>query len=391
MDFTIPDDVRMLHDLVRLFVQDELVPLEPSVIGREAAGQSSYLTQEEQARVDARARELGLLGLDAPEEIGGSDLPLSALVGVNEELGRTPVFYLLPPDTPNLTVLLQHGTDKQKDKYLPGLMSGALKTAIAVSEPDAGGDPSGMKTKAVKVDGGWHLTGRKIWISNASGADFMIAFAVTGRSDTGRPEVTAFFVDNGTEGLSVERRIPMLAGWSTYEVAFDDCFVTDDMVLGQVGKGWVPMQKRLDARRLQVAAWCIGAARRALEMMLDYAPQRVTFGQPLSDRQVVQVWIAEAQTAIHASRLMCQHAAWKLDVGTNASTEVSMVKAYASEIAQTIIDRAMQLHGGMGVSKETPLYLLAENVRLARVYEGPTEVLRWRVARDILKGRYSVN
>jgi acyl-CoA dehydrogenase len=390
IDFSLPDEVRMLNDLVHRFVEDELVPLEAAVMAREAAGKTSYLTDAERARVDSRAKELGLFGLDAPETVGGSDLPVTALVGVNEELGRTPVFYLLPPDTPNLTVLLSHGTNKQKAKYLPGLMSGEITTAIALSEPGAGSDPSGMKTRAERVSGGWEITGRKIWISNASKADFMIAFGVTGHGANGRPEVTAFLVDKGVPGLSVERRIPMLSGWTTYEVAFDKCRVDEDMVLGEVGKGWAPMQKRLDARRVQVAAWSVGAARRALEMMVSHSPQRITFGLPLSERQAVQFWITEAQTAIHASQLMCLNAAWKIDSGLEARTEVSMLKAFATEMAWTVIDRAMQLYGGMGVSKETPLYLLAENVRLARVYEGPTEVHLWRSARDILKGRYDI-
>lgn len=388
IDFTYPDEVRMLHDLMRKFVADELVPLEPAIMAREANGQTSYLTEQERAKIDARAMELGLFGLDAPESIGGADLPVTALVGVNEELGRTPVFYLPPPDTPNLSVLLSHGSEKQKEKYLPGLMNGEMTTAIALSEPNAGSDPSDMKTRAVKVDGGWRVTGRKIWISNASKADFLIAFAVTGRNDTRRPEVTAFLVDASSPGLTVGRQIRMLAGWTTYEVTFDDCHVADDMVLGEVGRGWETMQKRLDARRVQAAAWSVGAARRALEMMVQHARDRVTFGQPLADRQVVQFWIAEAQINIHASRLMCLNAGWKIDNGQDARTEVSMLKSFATEMAWKVVDRAMQLHGGMGMSRETPLYLLAENVRLARVYEGPTEVHLWRSARDILSGHY---
>ncbi len=390
IDFSYPEEIRMLHELVHKFVEEQLVPLEPAVLAREVSGQTSYLTTEERSAVDARARELGLFGLDAPESVGGGDLPFSALVGVNEELGRTPVFYLFPPDTPNLTVLLRFGTDLQKSKYLPGLMSGDLTAAIALSEPGAGSDPSGMKTRAKNVAGGWQLSGSKIWVSNAAVADFFITFAVTGKAANDKPEVTAFLVDKQASGMSIGRRIPMLSGWSTYEVHFDKCHVDDEMVLGEVGQGWATMQKRLDARRVEAAAWSIGAARRALEMMVKLAPQRETFGQPLADRQAVQLWIADAQTKIHASRLMCLNAAWKIDNDIEARTEVSLLKAYATEMAWTVIDHAMQLYGGMGMSKETPLYMLAENVRLARIYEGPTEIHLSRSARDILGGRYAI-
>jgi len=389
LDFSVPIEHQMLHDLVKKFVREDLLPLEKAICQREAAGATSYLTPEEQALIDARARELGLFGLDAPEEVGGADLPVSALVAVNEELGTTPVFYVLPPDTPNLTILLQDGTPRQRDKYLAKIMSGEFKMAIAISEPGAGGDPSGMKTRAVKSEGGWVITGNKIWISAASTADFIIAFAVTGKRDDNRSEVTAFFVDKDQPGMTIGPAVPMLGGWTTYPVNFDECYIADDMVLGEVGNGWAPMQKRLESRRVEVSAWAVGAARRAVETMLEYAPQRVTFGQPLADRQVVQFWIAEAQTSIHAARLMCLNAAWKIDNGIPAKTEVSMLKAFATEMAWKTVDRAMQLHGGMGVSKEMPLYLLAEQLRTARIYEGPTEVHLWRTARDMFKGNYS--
>ena len=378
----------MLQELVEKFVADELVPLEKVVAARESSTGSGYLTSEERQRVDTRARELGLFGLDAPESVGGADLPNLALVGVNEEIGTTAVYYELPPNSANLRILLEEGTEAQQQKYVPPLVNGEWSTAIMVSEPGAGGDPSGMKTSAKRNGDGWTINGRKIWISNAADADLCFLFAVTGTRDTGKPEVTAFLLDRDTPGISIERDVPMLAGWKTHEVVISDCQVGRDAVLGDVGQGWRPLQKRLESRRLEIAAWSIGAARRALEMIIDLAPNRVTFGQPLADRQAIQWWVTEARTSIHACRLMCQHAAWGLDNGLDVSNEVSLLKAHSTEMACTTIDRAMQVFGAAGVSKDTPLYLLSQQARMARIYEGPTEIHLSRVGRNILSGKF---
>ena len=143
--------------------------------------------------------------------------------------------------------------------------------------------------------------------------------------------------------------------------------VGEDAVLGEVGQGWRPLQKRLESRRIEIAGWSVGIARRALDMIVELAPDRVTFGAPLSDRQVIQWWVTEAQTGIHACRLMCQHAAWSLDSGIDVSNQVSLLKAYATEMASTVVDRAMQVYGAAGVSKDTPLYLLGQHPDAAQV------------------------
>lgn len=388
MDFEIPEEHRMIKDLVARFVREELIPLEPVLLKREAEGGGNAMTAEERARVDRRSRELGLWGLDAPTEIGGSDLPVSAMVGVNEEMGRTIVHYYLPPDTPNLRMLMLTATPEQKVKYLEPYVRGELASAIVISEPGAGGDPSGIATRAVRDGEDWVINGRKIWISNLERADFGIVMARTSGSPGSRGGISAFLVDRDTPGFQPLRRIPMIGGSFTWEVVFEDCRIPAGQLLGVENQGFAPMQQRLGARRVQMAAWAVGRAQRALDMLCEYAPQRKTFGQPLSERQAIQWWIADAATRIHAARLMTYEAAWRLDRGMDARTQLSMIKAYATEMAWEVIDRAMQTFGGMGMTKELPLQQMANDARLMRIYEGPTEVHRMVVARNTL-GRTS--
>lgn len=385
MDFTLAEEHRMLKDLVTRYVRDQLMPLESKVLAREASGQGSALTAEEMKKADTVSKDLGLWGLDAPADLGGMDLPAVALIGVNEELGRTVTPYTFPPDSPNLRMLLATVTDAQRERYLEPYVRGETRSAIAISEPGAGSDPSLMSTRAEKDGDSWVLNGRKIWISRAAEADFTIVMAVTDKAKGSKGGMSAFLVDKGTPGFNVTRKIPMLAGTATYEVALEDCRIPAGNLLGQEGAGFAPMQLRLGTRRLQIAAWCIGMCERALEMMCEYAPQRVTFGAPLASRQTIQNWVADAAISIRACRLMAYEIAWKLDQGQDVRTDVSMIKVFATEMATRIIDQAMQCFGAMGVSKELPLYLFAEQVRCMRIFDGPTEIHRWVVARSLLR------
>ncbi len=306
------------------------------------------------------------------------------MVSINEELGRTVVPFVFPPDSPNMHMLLTTATDEQKEKYLLPYAKGEKTSAIAISEPNAGGDPSGMITRAEKVDGGWKINGRKIWVSRVGYADFTVVMARVGQ--TKRHEgITAFIVEKGTPGFNVIREISMLSGHRTYEIVFEDCFVPDTQVLGAVGAGFAPMQLRLVIRRLQIGAWCLGMSRRALDMMCAHAKLRTTFGQLLADRQAIQWWIADASIRMHALRLMLLDAARKQEQGKDVRTEASMIKVYATEMATDVIDRAMQAFGAMGVTKELPLHLMAQKVRVMRVYEGPTEVHMMTIARQTLR------
>ena len=374
----------MLADLVGRFVKDELMPLEGAVLAREAAGLGLGLPDGEQERIDAVSRKLGLWGLDAPEDVGGVDLPQVALVAVNEHLGTCVTPYTLPPDSPNLRMLMATVTERQREAYLAPYVRGETISAIGISEPGAGADPAGMKTYAVRDGDDWVINGRKIWISRAAEADFTILMAVTDREKGARGGMSAFLVDKGTPGFNVLRKIPMIAGAATYEVVLEDCRVPDWKLLGTEGQGFAPMQIRLGTRRMEMAAWSIGMAQRALNMICEYAPQRVTFGLPLSQRQAIQFWVADAATQIHAARLMTYDCAWKLDQGRDTRQEISMIKAFSTEMAWQVVDRAMQTFGAMGMTKEMPLQLMAAKLRTMRIYDGPTEVHKWVVARNLL-------
>jgi acyl-CoA dehydrogenase len=384
MDFELSEEHRMLKDLVRHFVDDELMPLEAGVLDREAKGQGLSIGAKETARIDTVSKALGLWGLDAPADIGGMDLPAVAMIGVNEELGRTVTPYTLPPDSPNLRMLMATVNERQREAYLEPYVRGETVSAIGISEPGAGADPAGMITRAMRDGEDWVLNGRKIWISRADHADFTIVMAVTNREKGARGGISAFLVDRNTPGFNVLRRIPMIGGAATYEIALEDCRVPGWKLLGTEGNGFAPMQLRLGTRRLEMAAWSIGMAQRALDMICSFAPTRVTFGQPLSERQAIQWWVADAATKIHATRLMTYDCAWKLDQGRDVRVEISMIKAFATEMAYEIVDRAMQAHGAMGMTKELPLQLMQAKLRTMRIYDGPTEVHKWVVARNLL-------
>src|SRR3990172_3682564 len=378
------EEYRMLQELGAKFVDHELMPLEPAVLAREANGLPIALTEQEEAPLLAKCRELGLWGLDVPEQIGGANLPAVARMGVYEELGRTVTPFTFPPDSPDLHMLMATANERQRKLYLEPYARGEMRSAIAVSEPGAGADPAGMTTRAVKDGEHWVINGRKIWISFVKAADFTIVMALTDPAKKARGGITAFIVEKGTPGFIIGREIAMLGGARTYEVVFEDCRLHEDQVLGQVGDGFGPMQLRLTVRRLEMGAWCVGMARRALDMLTAHAKLRVTFGAPLADRQAIQWWIADAATKIHACRLMIMDAAARLDAGEDVRTVTSMVKVFGTEMATEVIDHAMQAFGAMGMAKEMPLQQMAQRVRVMRVFEGPSEVHRMVIARRIL-------
>ncbi|WGR96680.1 acyl-CoA dehydrogenase family protein [Bradyrhizobium sp. ISRA443] len=378
------EQTAMIRETVAKFVDRELIPLEPQYLKSRLPG-SDYpeLTAEQRKRLRDVSKELGLWGLDAPEELGGHDLPTRTMAAVNEELGRSCVPFGLPPDTPNLRMLQAVGTDAQKKKYMQPYIEGRTSSAIAISEPGAGGDPAGMKTRAVFEGEQWVINGRKIWISNARTADFIIVMARVG-SDQRQGGITSFIVEKGTPGFIIEREIPMLGGGSTYEIVFDNCRIPKDSVLGEVGKGYAPMQLRLRTRRLEMGSTCIGITRRALDMLCEHAKQRKTFGVKLAERQAIQWWIADISTRMHACRLMVRDAADKTDRGEDIRHEASMIKVFATEMAYEACDHAMQTLGALGMTLELSLNALWQKARLMRMYEGPSEVHRQAIARRVL-------
>ena len=378
------EETAMIRETVARFVDRELIPLEPHYLKSKLPGTGHpELTAEQKQRLRTVSKDLGLWGLDAPEDLGGHDLPTRTMAAVHEELGRTCVPFVLPPDSPNLRMLQAVGTEAQKRQYLQPYIEGRMTSAIAISEPGAGGDPAAMKTRAVLDGAQWVLNGRKIWISNARAADFIIVMARVG-SDARQGGITSFIVEKGTPGFIIEREIPMLGGGSTYEIVFEDCRIPADSVLGEVGKGYAPMQLRLRTRRLEMGSTCIGIARRASDMMCEHARQRETFGVKLAERQAIQWWVADIATRMHACRLMVRDAAEKTDRGEDVRHEASMIKVFATEMAYDACDHAMQTLGALGMTLELPLHALWQKARLMRMYEGPSEVHRQSIARRVL-------
>ncbi|HDY83434.1 MAG TPA: acyl-CoA dehydrogenase [Halieaceae bacterium] len=385
MDLELPEEHRLLADLVEKFVQNELMPLEEAVLDREARGEPLALTAQEQAPLLAKCRELGLWGLDVPEVYGGADIGAVAKMVVGEELARTVVPFTFPPDSPNLHMLMATVNDEQRKEYLEPYARAETISAIAISEPGAGSDPANMSTRADLKGGDWVLNGNKIWISRAAEADFIIVMAVTDKDKGARGGISAFLVDRGTPGMTVGSPEPILGGMRTHEVIFDDCRIPKSKLLGELGNGFGPMQLRLTTRRLEMGSWSIGIARRALDMMMQHATERVTFGQKLADRQAIQWWIADAATSIHATRLMVRDAAWKAEQGQDVRREASMIKVFGTEMAQQVTDKAMQTHGAMGLTKKMPLHALYHKARMMRIVEGASEVHRMVVSRSLLR------
>jgi (R)-benzylsuccinyl-CoA dehydrogenase len=389
MDFTLPEELRMLRDTVARFTREELVPLEKDVIRREAERgltDAPLIDPEVEKHLNAKAKEIGLYGIDVPEEYGGQNLGMLAKAVVQEELKTSITPWVQPPDSPNLFMLKETCKGDQIKKYFIPYANGEKKSAIAITEPGAGSDPAGMKTRAEYKNGKWILNGQKIFISNARNADFIIVMAVTDPAKGSRGGITAFLVDKGTKGMSIPTVLNTIGEHAPYGVFFDNVELSDDQVLGEVGKGFGPMQNRLGVRRMEIGARSLGYARRCLDLMIPQANERVTFGKPLADRQVVQWWIADSFQEMEMVRLITWRLACKIDAGEeNWRRDAAMVKLQGTEMITRVVDRAMQMFGGMGMTKDMPLEYMCRACRVWRIYEGPSEVHRWFIARDLLR------
>lgn len=389
MDFTLPEELRMLRDTVARFVREELLPLERDVIKREAERgltDAPLIDPDAEKELNRKAKEIGLYGIDVPEEYGGQNMGMLAKAVVIEELKTSIVPFVLPPDSPNLWMLRETCKGDQIQKYLLPYANGEKKSAIAISEPGAGSDPAGMKTRAEYKNGKWVLNGQKIWISGARKADFIIVMAVTDPEKGSRGGITAFLVDKGAKGLSIPSVFNTMGEHAPYAVFFDNVELSDDQVMGEVGKGFAPMQNRLGVRRMEIACRSLGYARRCMDYMLKQANERKTFGALLADRQQVQWWLADSWQEMEMVRWITWRLAWKMDQGgADWRREAAMVKLQGSEMIARVSDRAIQLLGGMGVSKDLPLEYIARACRVFRIFEGPSEVHRWFIARDLLR------
>ena len=380
MNFNLPDETKMIQDTVRRFVDNELIPLEQEFPDR---ANSADLPDDIQSPLIKKVEQLGLAAMDAPEEIGGAGLGLLDSCIVTEQVHRSTVgrgvfaMRFAP-------VLHELGTDEQKQKYLLPMVAGELQGASAFSEPQAAGDLAGIKTTIEKHNDGWVINGNKCWISYAKRADFILV--LTRLKGTERHDgLTWVIVEKGTPGCTIGREQKMLHGQSTYEVFFENCVVSETQLLGGPGQGWGAGTSFLYTGRLGIAARSLGIADRCLDLAIDYAKQRHTFGKPLSSRQAVQWMIADSATELHATRLMVYDAAWRAQQGENVVQQTAMVKSYATEMVSRVVDRAVQIHGAAGLSNETILERCYRDVRPMRIYEGSSEAMRSVVARNLLR------
>jgi alkylation response protein AidB-like acyl-CoA dehydrogenase len=395
MNFELPEDARLIGELTARFVTDELIPIERTVIEREAErgmGGGPLIPPEIELRLNERSKELGLWGIDVAEEFGGHDMGALIKCVVTEQMFYSITPFTLLPDSPNLKFLQECCRGDQIDRYLLPYARGEKKSALALTESGAGSDAAGIRLKADRRGDKWILNGEKMWISNAKTADFMIVIAVTDKALSTRGGMTAFLVDKGTAGVTVPQDFSVIGGnFHGYAVNFDDVALGDEQVLGDVGNAFAPLQNRLGIRRMECACWCLGYAQRALDMMIEQANARVTFGAPLADRQTIQNWIADSYQEIEMVRLLTYRLAWQLDQAdddakrTSIRIGASAVKVQATEMATKVVDRAIQTFGGMGLCKELPLEFMYREIRVLRVVEGPSEIHRWLIARELLR------
>ncbi|HEY4665391.1 MAG TPA: acyl-CoA dehydrogenase family protein [Comamonas sp.] len=378
----LPEELLMFRESVRRFVERELIPLENKL---NAAG---LLDEETAARVRERAKAAGLWLLDVPEEIGGQGLSLLPLAVFWEEVGRSTVASWVRDHGlfgPMVGPILMGLNEAQRKDYLYPVVEGKKRFCFAQTEPDAGSDPSAMRTRAVKTETGYRLNGIKRFITRAAKADFALVMAVTDPEKGARGGISCFIVDMNTPGVQLATSEKTLMGDSPCEIVLENVDIPAANLVGQEGKGFALAQGYINHGRVRQGAHAVGAADRCLSMTASYVSQRKTFGEKLSERQGVQWMLADGFTEVFATRLMVYDAARKVDAGVDAKLETFMIKTFGVEMGFRVTDTCMQLHGGMGLTHDTPIERFWRDLRSYRITEGPTEVLRTTLARQILK------
>ena len=383
MDLELSEEQKLITATVRKFVRNEIVPLEADL-----DPDGSELNPDDHERLVAQVKQMGFYGLDIPPEYGGPDVDLVTRTFMAIEMAQhraglyTPCYGVF--GGAGLAQLFEANED-QKQRYLFPTLRGEKHGFFGLTEPSGGSDPArAIATTAVKDGDDWVINGGKIFISGADKADFGIVFARTDASK-GRGGITCFIVDADTPGFHVRRVVHTLRS-SSYatELEFKDCWVSDHQILGEVNKGFAVANDRLTRQRIPYAAGCIGIAIAAHEMAIEWAKMRSTFGEKLANRQAVQWMLVDNEIDIRTARHFTLEAAEKARRGLPFRTEAAIAKLTASEGGGRVVDRAMQIHGGMGMTKELPLQQMANEARLMRIYEGPTEVHRMVVARNTL-------
>ena len=381
MDFDIPEELQLLARTARDFVETRLQPLEKQV----------EETDKIPSDVLKEMGQLGFFGLPFPEEYGGVGAGDLGYCLALEQFGRTSAAFsnIIGAHTSigSMSIFLG-GTEDQRRRYLPDLTAGKKIAAFSLTEPSSGSDAASIQTSATLRNGCWILNGTKIWVTNGPIADVIVVYAANDRAKGARGGITGFIVEKGFKGFRVGKVDDKmgLRGSYTGELIFEDCEVPEANVLGgQVGTGFRTALGALDIGRVSLAAGAVGSSQHLLELAIEHSKRRQQFGKPIAANQAIQWMLADSAVEIHAARLMVYDAAWKLDQKKRASLEAAMVKVYASEMANRVVDRVLQIHGGMGYMKDSPVERAYRDARILRIYEGTSEVQRMIIAEELLK------
>ncbi|KPV43416.1 acyl-CoA dehydrogenase family protein [Alicyclobacillus ferrooxydans] len=382
MQLRLNDEQRMIQKTVRKFVENELFPLEAQVLRNEREGREG-ISKEQRKELQEKAKRLGFWGINTPEKYGGAELGQMMQAIVVMELGRTFVPFNFGGSADNI---LYYGNEEQKQRYLIPTINGERVSCFAFTEPGAGSDTRHIRMKAEKDGNEWVLNGEKVFITNGNDADFTMVFAVTDKElqAQGRGGVTCFLVDRDMGWKS--EYIHTMGEWGPASLVFEDVRVPEENILGELHGGYNLGLEWIGFARWIVGARAVGAAERLLQMAIDYSKQRVTFGKPISERQAIQWMIADSAVEIEAARWLVFNAAWMLDEGMDNRHYASIAKLYGANMGNRVVDRVLQIHGGMGYTKELPIERWYREARLWRIYDGTDEIQRMIIARNLLKG-----
>ncbi len=396
MDFAPSERVTELCALARAFIAQEVLPHEHFLINMGFEAMSGQLDATREL-----AKQTGLFAPHMPEALGGAGLTLLEQAQLSEVLGEAVAghyaFNFQAPDVGNMELLHAHGSAAQQERWLTPLSAGELRSTFLLTDPEfAGSNPVWMGTTAVLEDGMWRINGHKWFATAADGAAFAVVMAVTEPdAERAHERASMILVPTDTPGFDLVRNVSVMghegAGWMSHgEVMLSDVRVPADHLIGQRGGGFKLAQARLGPGRIHHASRWIGVCNRALHLMCAHAAKReLSPGQPLGSKQTVQAWIAESRAEIEAARLMVLQTAWKIDQHGQFREDVSLIKFFVAGVMQRVIDRAIQVHGALGMSDDTPLAFWYAHERASRIYDGPDEVHKTVVARRILK-RYGV-
>jgi alkylation response protein AidB-like acyl-CoA dehydrogenase len=379
VDFTFTDDQEMTRKLVRDFAENEIAP----------SVRHFDDTQEFPREIMSKLGELGLLGVVFPPEYGGAGMSYLEYAGVIEELGRVDPSIGLGVAAHNglcSNHIFLFANEAQKQKYLVPLASGKKIGAWALTEPNAGSDAKGLLTTAEKRNGKWILNGSKNFITHGTVGDIAVVMAVTDRSNP-KDGITAFILEKGMPGFRASKKEDKLGhrASDTSSLAFEDCEVPDENVIGTPGQGFRQCMQILEGGRIAIAALSVGTAQGAFELALKYSKERRQFGKPIADYQAIQWMLADSATEIEAARLMTYRAAWLRQSGRRFAKEAFMAKLFASEVAVRTADRCVQIHGGYGYIKEFLAEKFYRDAKLLTIGEGTSEIQRIAIAKQLLK------